>query len=57
MTNIEWINEIDGIIHDNIEAIGHLFSDIKSHTSSVPINSTILMEQLNISEKMKIIEA
>lgn len=52
MSNNQWTNEIDGIIQDNIAAIGHIFNDIKSQISSDPIDPTAMMELLNSSEKL-----
>lgn len=52
MSNTEWMNEIDNIIHKNIEGIGDIFNEIKSQASSAPIDPTIMMKQLNVSERM-----
>lgn len=52
MSNNQWTKEIDGIIQDNIAAIGHVFKDIKSQTNSNPIDPVTMIEVLNSSEKL-----
>lgn len=52
MSNTELMNEIDKIIHKNIEGIGIIFSEIKSQANSESVHPTKLIEQLNVSERM-----
>lgn len=52
MTNCEWINEIDKIIRNNIEAIGCIFSDIKAQVDKTEMSLADIIDRLNTSEKL-----